>query len=196
LLAEVRMDAGVVAVVTGVAGMVGALGGAAAGGFAAVRGARIGAEKAFQGVQAQVRGQEAAEHRHWVREQRHQVCALVLQRMAEVTDGVAAVRSGAGGAEEALVRVGGAVNELFYEARLLLFWGPQDVAAAAMGLAEGSEATFRAMIGQVEGAAGAGRALEAAEGDLRRRQVEFITSASRALRDVGADGFEPPTSAL
>ncbi|MFE3433045.1 hypothetical protein [Streptomyces sp. NPDC059171] len=66
------MDQGVAAAVAGVAGMLGALGGALAGGAAAVRGAKIGAETAAQASRQVVEDQASADHAHWLREQRQQ----------------------------------------------------------------------------------------------------------------------------
>lgn len=60
------MNEGWAALAAGGFGLIGAL--AAAG--AAMWGARTGATKALEATYAQVTGQELAEHRHWVREQR------------------------------------------------------------------------------------------------------------------------------
>ncbi|MEV5170883.1 hypothetical protein AB0L10_07290 [Streptomyces flaveolus] len=72
------MDEGLAALVAGIAGTVGALGGATIGGLAAVRGSRIGAEKGAEALRLQVQDQLLGEQRHWVREQRRQSCASIL----------------------------------------------------------------------------------------------------------------------
>ncbi|MGW5527434.1 hypothetical protein [Streptomyces xanthochromogenes] len=58
------------AVIAGLAGTFGALGGAVAGGIAAVRGSRIGAETGARALRQQVQDQAEIERAHWLREQR------------------------------------------------------------------------------------------------------------------------------
>ncbi|MFG2889297.1 hypothetical protein [Streptomyces sp. NPDC048248] len=82
MIQTVRMDAGIAAVIAGVAGMVGALGGAATGGLAAVRGARIGAEKTSAALLKQTQDQAEIEHRHWAREHRRQACSQLMEQYA------------------------------------------------------------------------------------------------------------------
>ncbi|MEU8525488.1 hypothetical protein AB0C77_07795 [Streptomyces sp. NPDC048629] len=91
------MDAGVAGVVAGVAGMVGALGGAVVGGLAAVRGARIGAEKTSAALLKQTQDQAEIEHRHWAREHRRQACSQLMEHYAGMLQVLA-------GAQEALWR--------------------------------------------------------------------------------------------
>ncbi|MEU2606607.1 hypothetical protein [Streptomyces albus] len=62
------MDEGVAAVVAGLAGFAGAI----AGGMAAIRGARIGAETSARALRQQVQDQADSEHARWLREQRRQ----------------------------------------------------------------------------------------------------------------------------
>jgi hypothetical protein len=83
------MDAGVAAVIAGVAGMVGALGGAVAGGIAAVRGARIGAEKTSAALLKQTQDQAEIEHRHWAREHRRSACSQLMEHYSELTAALA-----------------------------------------------------------------------------------------------------------
>ncbi|MEU6301690.1 hypothetical protein [Streptomyces chartreusis] len=72
------MDQGLAAVVAGVVGMVGALGGSIAGGIGAVRGARIGAERTASALLQQTQDQADIEHRHWAREQRRLACTQIM----------------------------------------------------------------------------------------------------------------------
>ncbi|GAA0680271.1 hypothetical protein GCM10009536_08390 [Streptomyces thermocarboxydus] len=72
------MDEGVVALVAAGVGLVGAIGGAAIGGFAAARGTRLGAETAAQATVRQVHDQSIAEHEHWLRERRLETCTALL----------------------------------------------------------------------------------------------------------------------
>ncbi|MFJ8152240.1 hypothetical protein [Streptomyces sp. NPDC094468] len=60
------MDQGVAALIAAGFGVLGT----AVGGAAAVWGAKIGAERSAQAVKQQVRDQTAAEHAHWLRQQR------------------------------------------------------------------------------------------------------------------------------
>ncbi|MFJ2833144.1 hypothetical protein ACIPC1_37325 [Streptomyces sp. NPDC087263] len=73
------MDDGLVALVAAGAGLVGALGGAAMGGLAAVRGARIGAETTARATIEQARAQERAQHDHWLRDERKRAAVLMLE---------------------------------------------------------------------------------------------------------------------
>lgn len=59
--------------------MVGALGGAVAGGAAAIRGARIGAEKTAEATRAQVRDQAALDHGRWLQQQRVETYSAFLE---------------------------------------------------------------------------------------------------------------------
>ncbi|MFD9425274.1 MULTISPECIES: hypothetical protein [unclassified Streptomyces] len=73
------MDQGVAAFVAGIVGMAGALGGAAAGGYAAVRGARIAAESAAAATRRQVQEQAAAEHAHWLTDLRREKYSTLVR---------------------------------------------------------------------------------------------------------------------
>ncbi|GGX48992.1 hypothetical protein GCM10010321_77250 [Streptomyces chartreusis] len=54
-------------------GLIGAVGGALAGGYAAIRGAREAAERAAQGALAQAEQQAKDQHSHWLRQERRTV---------------------------------------------------------------------------------------------------------------------------
>ncbi|MET9465739.1 hypothetical protein ABZY44_13210 [Streptomyces sp. NPDC006544] len=73
------MDEGLVAIVTAGVGLVGGLGGAAMGGLAAVRGARMGAETTARATIEQARAQERAQHDHWLRDERKRAAVLMLE---------------------------------------------------------------------------------------------------------------------
>ncbi|TJZ44637.1 hypothetical protein FCH28_30500 [Streptomyces piniterrae] len=64
------MDQGVAAVIAAGAGLVGAMGGAAVAGIAAVRGARVGAEKTARAMQNQVDAQARHVREDWLLQQR------------------------------------------------------------------------------------------------------------------------------
>ncbi|GFN05590.1 hypothetical protein ACTFBT_20695 [Streptomyces microflavus] len=78
------MDQGTAALIAGLAGALGALGGALTGGIAAVRGARIGAETAAVAARQQVQDQAATEHAHWLRERRQETYGIFLAAAQEV----------------------------------------------------------------------------------------------------------------
>ncbi|MFF4370420.1 hypothetical protein [Streptomyces sp. NPDC001594] len=73
------MDEGLVAIVTAGVGLVGALSGAAMGGLAAVRGARIGAETTAHATIEQARTQGRTQHDHWLRDERKRAAVLMLE---------------------------------------------------------------------------------------------------------------------
>jgi hypothetical protein len=125
------MDQGVAAALVGVAGLVGA----AIGGLATAYGARIGAQKCIEAVGLQVQQQSAAEHAHWVREQRRQAatafidgfvafaaayarCSTSICAHAELTDDQARELSQTG-------------NDLTIARGHLELWGPESVVRAA-----------------------------------------------------------------
>ncbi|MEV8334302.1 hypothetical protein [Streptomyces niveus] len=78
------MDEGTAALIAAIAGMVGALGGAAVGGIAAVRGARLGAEKSAEATRQQVKDQAVVEHLHWLRQERREACVELLTSSEEL----------------------------------------------------------------------------------------------------------------
>ncbi|MFD8369236.1 hypothetical protein ACFV2Z_00450 [Streptomyces sp. NPDC059688] len=130
------MDQGVAAIWAGVAGLVGA----GIGGLATAYGARIGAQKSLEAVGLQVEQQAAAEHAHWVREQRRQASFAFAQGFLAYA--------------EAFVRCSGFVTEhsevpedqlgnLVEQANNLIIlnshleaWGPETVVQAATGLTD------------------------------------------------------------
>jgi hypothetical protein len=79
------MDQGMAALIAGLAGTVGALGGAFIGALAAVRGARIGAERAAETARQQVQDQASVDHEHWLRQQRVEAYTAFLAGYDECT---------------------------------------------------------------------------------------------------------------
>jgi hypothetical protein len=72
------MDQGWAAVIAGIAGTGGALGGSIVGAIAPVRGTRIGAERTAQATLQQVRDQAVLDHAHWLRQQRQEAYVALL----------------------------------------------------------------------------------------------------------------------
>ncbi|WP_405891397.1 hypothetical protein OG612_06370 [Streptomyces sp. NBC_01527] len=66
------------------AGMIGALGGALAGGVAAVRGARVGAETMAAAALQQIQDQAVTEHQQWLRGQRQQAYSALIAEVQAV----------------------------------------------------------------------------------------------------------------
>ncbi|MFD8308113.1 hypothetical protein ACFV29_38145 [Streptomyces sp. NPDC059690] len=85
------MNDGLAAVLAALVGLVGAVGGAAIGGMAATRGARVGAETAARATARQVQDQAAVDHMHWLRGQRLQAYQDLLAAYDAYSDAVKAV---------------------------------------------------------------------------------------------------------
>lgn len=133
------MDQGIAALVAGVTGMVGALGGAVAGGVAAVRGARIGAERTAEATRQQVQDQAAAEHGHWLREQRRDAYASFITATQAVTDASKAVTTMQ---HEQLIGLNRSIQELIKVSSLITLMGPEEAISAA-GRVIGAAEVFR-----------------------------------------------------
>ncbi|MFE3585312.1 hypothetical protein [Streptomyces vinaceus] len=69
------MDQGMAAVAAGIVGLLGA----GIGGLATAYGARVGAQQTVEAARTQVDRQAAAEHLHWVREQRRQTYSDIME---------------------------------------------------------------------------------------------------------------------
>ncbi|MEU6340665.1 hypothetical protein ABZ883_06910 [Streptomyces sp. NPDC046977] len=136
------MDQGMAALIAGVAGMVGALGGAVAGGIAAVRGARIGAERTAEATRQQVQDQAAAEHGHWLREQRRDAYASFIAATQAVTDAAKAVTAME---YEQLMGFNRSVQELVKVSSLITLMGPESMVSAAGRTIYAAEAFRQAM---------------------------------------------------
>ncbi|WP_427922160.1 hypothetical protein [Streptomyces sp. cg40] len=132
------MDEGLVALVTAGVGLVGALGGAAMGGLAAVRGARLGAETTARATIEQVRTQERAQHDHWLRDERKRAAVLMLEAYDRFTIAASNVTRMFDLEIEASPDVWSAYNASMNEIRRAYFplrlLGPARVHQAARGL--------------------------------------------------------------
>ncbi|MFJ6433896.1 hypothetical protein [Streptomyces sp. NPDC091416] len=137
-----HMDQGVAALVAGIVGMVGALGGAVAGGVAAVRGARIGAEKTGEATRQAVQDQAAAEHGHWLREQRRDAYASFITATQAVTDASKAVTSMQ---HDELIAFNASVQDLIKISSLIKLMGPEDAISAAERVIGAAESFRRCM---------------------------------------------------
>ncbi|MFF7748784.1 hypothetical protein ACFZCP_05915 [Streptomyces sp. NPDC007971] len=170
---NVSMDQGIAGVIAGIAGLVGA----GIGGLATAYGARIGAEKTIEAAQTQVDRQSAAEHTHWVREQRKEVYSAVVeghvailttsQSLRELMDdGSALSAEQMASAKDGLAAFGCTI------ARTQL-WGPDEVVRLAGALAYAAAHRFAK---QVDWSAAIRRG---DHGAIQERRQEFLHLAER-----------------
>ncbi|MEU6945676.1 hypothetical protein ABZ957_10620 [Streptomyces sp. NPDC046316] len=144
------MDQGLAALIAGIAGAAGGLGGAIAGGFAAARGARIGAEKTAAALLRQTQDQGKNEHRHWAREQQRVACTEVMKLYEDFVMAAATMlgplRSGEVPSEESqqeLVRITAGFPLASHQVKL---WGPPDLGRAATILAHRARQVAEALV--------------------------------------------------
>jgi hypothetical protein len=137
------MDQGLVALVTAGVGLVGAIGGAAIGGFAAARGARIGAETTARATIKQVQDQAAIDHEHWLRGQRLESCTALLATYDEYAIAVSNVTRALEGEITGTGELGSALGQsmtnfrnAYFQVRLV---APADVREQALQLRRGVE---------------------------------------------------------
>lgn len=177
-----------------VVGVAGAVGGAAVGAFASVRGARIGGEKGVEAALAQVDRQAATGHQQWVKEQRQQACAKLLDAHSRAEDALkraaVAIRHG----EEFPVAERDAflaqVSTMQSCTSELALWGPEAVVVSAQMLrvatADAGQALKLAQqrAGQVAVESGA-RWRDWVEKSQRvtSLRTQFIDKAGEVLRD-------------
>jgi hypothetical protein len=136
------MDQGIAGVIAGIAGLVGA----GVGGLATAYGARIGAQKTIEAAQTQVAHQSAAEHRHWVRDQRREACATFLDRFGAfamvAVDCASAVEHGRRLDEEHSRQLIDLTRQLIVANAQLQLWGPAPLTACAHELTSAASAFF------------------------------------------------------
>jgi hypothetical protein len=132
------MDQGIAAVVAGVAGLVGA----GIGGLATAYGARIGAQKTIEAAQTQVQHQATAEHGHWVREQRRQVCSNIVSAwsafMSPAGRCYIAIKSSEAIPQEEVLALHERLLELNDANAAPQLWGPDELVLAAQAVAASS----------------------------------------------------------
>lgn len=128
------MDQGLAAALAGVAGLIGA----GIGGIATAYGARVGADKTIEAVQTQVHGQSTAEHAHWVREQRRQLCSDITDAYASFMEASAIcstwIRMGEAASREALDWISHSEVALINHCARTQLWGPDELEDAALTL--------------------------------------------------------------
>ncbi|MFF4040670.1 hypothetical protein [Streptomyces sp. NPDC001816] len=136
------MDQGAAAVFAGVAGLIGA----GIGGLATAYGARIGAQKSIEAVGLQVQRQSAAEHGHWVREQRREVCVSFIDAFVRYAKGLVDcskfVNTRTVVPSDTAADLSDSRNSLIILRGHLQLWGPQAVVDAAFALTDAVRATY------------------------------------------------------
>nr|BFD83064.1 hypothetical protein StreXyl84_24650 [Streptomyces sp. Xyl84] len=118
------MDQGIAALIAAGVGLLGAV----VGGAAAVWGAKIGAERSARAVRQQVQDQAAAEHAHWLRQQRSEAYEQFEDAYNEVARRVEL------GEEEDVTQAVELIRTLYrWQARIEIL-GPPAVAESAEGV--------------------------------------------------------------
>ncbi|MBJ3812099.1 hypothetical protein [Streptomyces flavofungini] len=188
------MDGGMAAIVAAAIGVAGALGGAAVGGLASVRGARIGGEAGVEAALAQADRQAATGHQQWVKEQRQQACAKLLDAHSAAEDtlkrAAVAIRRGDEFPVAERDAFRGQVSAMQSCTSQLALWGPEAVVVLAQVL-RAATADAAQTLKLAEQGAGQG----AAESEARWRdwlersehvtdvRTQFLDRAGEVLRD-------------
>lgn len=193
------MDQGLAALIAGVAGTVGALGGAIAGGVGAVRGARIGAEKTADALHKQTQDQAEIEHRHWAREQRRLACSNAMEAHSALTWAMVQcampLERGELPDRDDHMTLDRAAQPLPRAAQQLQLWGPPELASAAAELV-GRDSSAVLMLKRWVKAIEDGASADASElatnysghSDwLGEAYVTFVRVAGEVLRDPSSN---------
>ncbi|MGW7065836.1 hypothetical protein ACWGII_21900 [Streptomyces sp. NPDC054855] len=188
------MDGGIATMVAAIVGVAGAVGGAAVGAFASVRGARIGGEKGVEAALAQVDRQAATGHLQWVKEQRQQACAALLDAHSTAEDtlkrAAVAIRRGEVFPATERDEFRGQVAAMQSRTSQLALWGPEDVVIVAQVLraatADAAQALKLAEQGAVQGVAETEARwrdwLEKSQ-HVTEMRTQFLDRAGEVLRD-------------
>ncbi|MBW8792621.1 MAG: hypothetical protein JF597_03210 [Streptomyces sp.] len=137
-------------VVSGVIAFAAAIIGAVIAGRYAKHGAEVGGRNAVEAALAQVHGQAAAEHWQWVRSQRHQSYAALIEAYAALDDVFTRVTPEIRGGR----RLDGPTRreahertlELQAKTSLMALWGPDEANLMAYALTEKSAETTSALL--------------------------------------------------
>ncbi|MFI9832014.1 hypothetical protein ACIHIX_30520 [Streptomyces sp. NPDC051913] len=165
--------------------------GAVIAGVYAKRGAEAGGRKAVEAALAGVHGQAAAEHWQWVRSQRHQAFAALLDAYAVVDEAVVRiapeVRAGAGLDEATGRELRERTIELKAKTSRLALWGPNEVYQLAHALSRKSVAVIGVLM-QAAGASSAGLTVDwsnfdHARDEMIRSYAAFLGRAGEIIRD-------------
>ncbi|MFJ7180999.1 hypothetical protein ACIQXA_32420 [Streptomyces massasporeus] len=183
------MDQGIAGVIAGAAGLIGA----GIGGLATAYGARIGAQKTIEAAQTQVDRQSAAEHLHWVRDQRRQVYSQVVELHATymLATIACAVTLGSGQhmSDEELRSVRGQYIKLVEVSARSDLWGPGEVVEKVNRLHHAAGTKYTALLdwsraikeGRAEDVARHSDEFEIASSTDRDARNAFVSAVHDAL---------------
>ncbi|GHH24276.1 hypothetical protein [Streptomyces lanatus] len=160
-------------------------------GMYAKRGAEAGGRKAVEAALAQVHGQAAAEHWQWVRSQRHQAFAALLEAYAALDEVLVRitpeVRGGAGLDEATGRELRERTVELKAKTSQLALWGPNEANALAYAMTGKSMAAVGALM-QVAGGSSSSPSVDWSGFDQARSEMtqvyaSFLQGAGEIIRN-------------
>ncbi|MFC5217422.1 hypothetical protein [Streptomyces coerulescens] len=165
--------------------------GAVVAGMYAKRGAEAGGRKAVEAALAQVHGQAAAEHWQWVRSQRHQAFAALLEAYAALDEVLVRitpeVRGGAGLDEATGDEFRERTVELKAKTSQLALWGPNEANLLAYAVTGKSMAVVGALI-QAAGESSSNLSVawsgfDQARNEMTQVYASFLQRAGEIIRD-------------
>ncbi|WP_217213956.1 hypothetical protein [Streptomyces sp. AC550_RSS872] len=165
--------------------------GAVIAGMYAKRGAEAGGRKAVEAALAQVHGQAAAEHWQWVRSQRHQAFAALLEAYAALDEVLVRitpeVRGGAGLDEATGREFRERTVELKAKTSQLALWGPSEANVLAYAMTGKSMAAVGALMqaaaGSSSGPSVDWSGFDRARGEMTQTYASFLQRAGEIIRD-------------
>ncbi|MFC8780753.1 hypothetical protein ACFW20_25135 [Streptomyces nigra] len=184
------MDQGIAGVIAGIAGLVGA----GVGGLATAYGARIGAQKTLEAAYTQVERQSAAEHMHWIRDHRRQVCDDVMAShasfLAVMINSVVELHQSRPLPSDVRQRLWEHFLALVETTARVDLWGPREVQAQAQALRGAAGDVNTALTGwssalrgeQPSDASRCAEDFEAANGAFNEARAAFVQAAVQALQ--------------
>lgn len=181
------MDQGIAAAFAGVVGLIGA----GIGGLATAYGARIGANKTIEAAQTQVMHQSAAEHTHWVREQRRQICNDVMEAWTPLIEAsvicTVRIRRGVSVPDDAVGALDSSFVNLSHRGARSQLWGPdelvnaiQDLVTAARSVADSARRWPQVLDGREQAAIQAHQTEHAAKASQVASAWRSFASVARA----------------
>nr|WP_159059476.1 hypothetical protein [Streptomyces antibioticus] len=165
--------------------------GAVIAGVYAKRGAETGGRKAVEAALAGVHGQAAAEHWQWVRSQRHQAFAALLDAYAVLDEVVVRITPEVRGGARLDEATGRELRECTVELKAktsrLALWGPNEAYQLAHALSRKSMEVVGVLM-QVAGTNSVGLAvdwssLEEVRGEMVRAYAAFLERTGEIIRD-------------
>ncbi|MEV0438689.1 hypothetical protein AB0I84_28470 [Streptomyces spectabilis] len=166
--------------------MMGALGGALAGGVAAVRGAKIGAQTAAAASRQVVKDQATADHVHWLREQRQHAYSNLLseaQAYREVAHSLVTALFVERRRERQLGDVQQSARQLCDAGSAVSLLGPAFVLGAQGRVTDRCLRLERSLLDSFTGHEADREAVDAAVNSFNQAVEEFVKAARLVLSD-------------